>query len=73
MDMNRMTQKVREALASSQTLAAKLSHQEVDVEHVLAELLAQEDGLAPRFIEAAGLAVDVVRRACSRRCPAGRR
>ncbi len=61
MDMNKMTQKVREALASSQTLAAKLSHQEVDVEHVLAELLAQEDGLAPRFIEAAGLALDVMR------------
>ena len=51
MDINRMTQKVREALASAQTLAVRLSHQEVDGEHVLAELLAQDDGLAPRLIE----------------------
>ncbi len=55
MDINRMTQKVREALASSQTLAARLNHQEVDGEHLLAELLAQADGLAPRFLERAGV------------------
>ncbi len=57
MDMNRMTQKVREALASAQTLAARLSHQEVDGEHVLAELLAQEDGLAPRLVERMGVSL----------------
>jgi len=51
MDMNRMTQKVREALASAQTLAARLSHQEVDGEHLLVELLAQQYGLATRLIE----------------------
>jgi len=61
MDMNRLTQKVREALASAQTLAARLSHQEVDGEHVLAELLAQADGLAPRFLEQAGVGVDAVK------------
>ena len=47
MDMNRLTQKVSEAVASAQTLATRLSHQEVDGEHLLAELLAQSDGLAP--------------------------
>jgi len=51
MDMNRMTQKVREALASAQTLAARLSHQEVDGEHLLVELLAQQYGLAARLME----------------------
>ncbi len=51
MDMNRMTQKVREALAAAQTLAVRLNHQEIDGEHVLAELLAQQDGLAPRLLE----------------------
>ncbi len=51
MDMNRMTQKVREALAAAQTLAARLNHQEIDGEHVLAELLAQQDGLTPRLLE----------------------
>jgi len=54
MDMNRMTQKVNEAMASAQTLAVRLSHQEVDVEHLFTELLAQADGLAPRLIEQAG-------------------
>jgi len=51
MDMNRLTQKVREALASAQTLTIRLNHQEIDGEHVLAELLAQQDGLAPRLLE----------------------
>jgi ATP-dependent Clp protease ATP-binding subunit ClpB len=61
MDMNRMTQKVNEALASSQTLAARLSHQEVDGEHLLAELLAQDNGLAPRLIEQMDISVDSVK------------
>jgi len=60
-DMNRLTQKVREAVAASQSLAVKLQHQEVDGEHLLMELLVQEDGLAPRLFEAAGLSVDVLR------------
>jgi ATP-dependent Clp protease ATP-binding subunit ClpB len=55
MDMNRLTQKMREALASAQSLAARLNHQEVDVLHLLAEMLAQSDGLTPRLIEASGL------------------
>ena len=61
MDINKMTQKVREALASAQTLAAKLNHQEVDVEHVLLELISQEQGLAPRFMERMDVSVDVLK------------
>jgi len=61
MDMNRMTQKVREALASAQTLAARLNHQEVDAEHVLVELLTQEHGLAPRFFERMDVSVDILK------------
>lgn len=59
MDMNRMTQKVREALASAQTLAAKLQHQEVDGEHLLMELLLQEYGLTSRLLEKMDVSVDV--------------
>ena len=54
MDMSRMTQKVNEALAAAQQLAVRLSHQQIDGEHVLAELLAQQDGLASRLLERAG-------------------
>jgi len=60
MDMNRMTQKVREALAAAQTLAARLNHQELDGEHLLAELLAQQDGLAPRLLERMNVSVESV-------------
>ena len=59
MDMNRMTQKVREALASAQTLAAKLNHQEVDGEHLLMELLCQEYGLTSRLLEKMEISLDV--------------
>ncbi|MDQ6972665.1 MAG: ATP-dependent chaperone ClpB [Mariprofundaceae bacterium] len=61
MDMNRMTQKVREALGAAQTLAGRLNHQEIDSEHLLAELLTQEGGLAPRLIEQAGGNVAAIR------------
>jgi len=60
MDMNKTTVKVREALQSAQSLAARLSHQEVDGEHLFAELLAQSDGLAPRLIERAGASVESI-------------
>jgi len=60
MDMNKTTQKVREALQSAQTLAMRLSHQEVDGEHLLAELLAQDGGLAPRLVERAGASVEAL-------------
>ncbi len=53
MDMSRMTQKVNEALVAAQQLAVRLSHQQVDGEHMLVELLAQQDGLTPRLLERA--------------------
>ncbi len=60
MDLNKTTQKVREALQSAQALAVRLSHQEVDGEHLLAELLAQDGGLAPRLVERAGGSVESI-------------
>ncbi|MBF7083807.1 ATP-dependent chaperone ClpB [Desulfallas sp. Bu1-1] len=55
MDINRYTQKSREALAAAQQLAAEKHHQEVTGKHLLAALLAQEGGMAPRFLEHAGV------------------
>lgn len=60
MDINRMTQKVREALASAQTLAARLGHQEVDGEHLLVEFFAQKYGLASRLMEKLDVSVDLL-------------
>lgn len=60
MDMNKVTQKVREAIQSAQALAMRLQHQEVDGEHLLAELLAQEHGLAGKLLERAGVSLDIL-------------
>ena len=56
MDINRFTEKSREALATAQGLAAQYGHQEVDAEHLALALVNQEDGFVPRVLERAGVA-----------------
>ena len=51
MDINRMTQKVQEALADAQSIAARFSHQQVDVEHLFLALIEQENGLATSILK----------------------
>jgi len=58
MDTSRFTQKVAEAMQASQALAVRLSHQEVDVPHVLYELLAQERGLATQLLNRADVDIE---------------
>ncbi len=55
MDINKFTQKSREALNSAQQLAAERHHQEVSAKHLLGALLGQEEGMAARFLELAGI------------------
>ncbi len=54
MDLNRYTQKSREALAAAQQMAAEKHHQEVTGKHMAAALLSQEGGMIPHFLEHAG-------------------
>ena len=61
MDLNRLTEKSQEALHGAQALATRRHHQGVDVEHVLAALVEQQDGLAPALLAAAGIAPSAVR------------
>ncbi|WP_413100809.1 ATP-dependent chaperone ClpB [Streptomyces sp. Inha503] len=61
MDMNRLTQKSREALQDAQTRAQGYGHTEVDGEHLLLALLEQPDGLAPRLIGRLGADPEAVR------------
>jgi ATP-dependent Clp protease ATP-binding subunit ClpB len=53
MEMNRLTEKSREALSEAQSVATRLGQTEVDGAHLLFALLSQE-GLVPRLIERAG-------------------
>jgi len=57
MDPEKLTQKSQEAIRDAQALATRRHHQAVDVEHVLAALLAQPQGLVPALLERAGVDV----------------
>lgn len=55
MDMNRLTQKSQEGLHQAETKAIRYGNTEVDVEHLMAALLDQPDGLLPRILETMGV------------------
>jgi ATP-dependent Clp protease ATP-binding subunit ClpB len=55
MDMNKLTEKSQEALASAQSHAVERGHSDVDAEHLTMALLDQPDGLAPRLLEQANV------------------
>jgi ATP-dependent Clp protease ATP-binding subunit ClpB len=61
MDLNRFTEKSQDALRSAQALATRRNHQGVDVEHLLAALLEEREGLAAALLAAAGIAPDAAR------------
>src|SRR4051794_29634960 len=55
MDFQKMTEKVQQALQAAQSKAVRLNNQQIDVEHVLAALLEQENGIALSLFLKAGL------------------
>ena len=63
MDLNRFTERSREAVQSAQGLAARLGHAELDGDHLFGALVHQEDGLFPRLLARMGVPVDAVRTA----------
>jgi ATP-dependent Clp protease ATP-binding subunit ClpB len=60
MDINRFTEKAREALQNAQKLAVRMSHQQIDNEHLLLALLDQEGGLTPAVLKKAGVAPEAL-------------
>ena len=62
MDMNRLTQKAQEAVQDAQKIAIRMSHQEVDGEHLLLALLRQENGLVASLLERIGPVAPVTAR-----------
>jgi ATP-dependent Clp protease ATP-binding subunit ClpB len=61
MDLNRFTEKSQEALRNAQALALRRSHQSVDVEHLLATLIEESEGLTAALLAATGIAPSAVR------------
>ncbi len=58
---NNFTEKSLEALSAAQRLAGKLSHQQMDVEHLLLALLDQEKGLATSILNKAEVPVEALK------------
>ena len=61
MDLNRFTEKARDALSGAQKIAARLNNQQIDLEHVLSSMLEQDRGLTGVILTKAGVTVDPFR------------
>jgi len=61
-DINKLTEKLQEALSSAQSKAVRYSHQQVDVEHLLLSLLEQQRGLATSILNKANIDVESLKR-----------
>lgn len=62
MDYNKLTQKLQEAVASSQSIASTMGHQEIDTAHLLKALLEQSEGLLPRLLQKMNISLSEVAR-----------
>src|SRR5262245_24013896 len=62
MDINRFTEKAQEALRDAHQMAVRGTQQQVDVEHLLAALLDQEQGLAPAILMKSQINLDSLKR-----------
>jgi ATP-dependent Clp protease ATP-binding subunit ClpB len=54
-DLERYTEKAQQAVVSAQSLAQQASHSQLEPEHLVAALLAQEGGVVPQLIEKLGV------------------
>jgi len=54
MKIERFTEKAREAISEANELAKEHNHSQIEVEHLLAALLAQEDGVVQQVIQKVG-------------------
>jgi ATP-dependent Clp protease ATP-binding subunit ClpB len=58
MDFSKLTEKSQEALRAAQSIAVQHQNNQLDVEHLLAALLRQEQGLAPTLFRKAHIPLD---------------
>jgi ATP-dependent Clp protease ATP-binding subunit ClpB len=50
MDPNKLTQKSQAAISEAQNAAVRFGHQQIEVEHLLLALAAQDNGLVPQIL-----------------------
>ena len=57
MDINKLTQRAQQSLQGAREVSIRFGHQQVDVEHLLFALLAQEEGLVPQLLAKCNVSV----------------
>ena len=60
LDINRFTEKSREAVLEAQNIAVKLANTDVDTEHLLLALVTQKDGLLPRLLRRLNIDAEIL-------------
>ena len=55
MDIDKMTLRVQKALSDANVIAVKYNHQQIEVIHLFAALMEQEDGLIPNIFNKMGI------------------
>jgi ATP-dependent Clp protease ATP-binding subunit ClpB len=55
MNLNKLTEKAQEAVVEAQRLAESRQHTQVEPEHLLAALIAQENGVVPAILDKLGV------------------
>ena len=62
MDINKLTQKSREAVQDAQALTIEYGNMQIEQSHLLYALLAQEEGLIPQLLTKMGAVPDKVKK-----------
>src|SRR5262245_38833600 len=65
MDLNRFTNRAREAVENAQNMATDRGNPRIELEHLFSALLDEAEGLIPRIVERLGVSVGDARQAFS--------
>lgn len=65
-DLNKFTEKAREALMEAQSEARRRNHQQIDAWHLLFALVTQQKGIVPALLQKMGIQVSAVELALNR-------
>jgi ATP-dependent Clp protease ATP-binding subunit ClpB len=60
MKVDHLTIKAQDALEGAQNLTHKYNHSTVDVEHLIAALLAEEDGVVRPLLQKLGVSIETL-------------
>ena len=72
MNLNKLTERAQEAVATAQQQAEERNHGAVDVDHLLLALVEQRDGVVPQILQKLGVSPERIREEMHQglsRCP----